>query len=245
MLELGAKGLSALAISEATGVPRSTVRNWLEGRVPHSHHSHHSRRVDREVAGTPERSAAYVYLLGLYLGDGCISTHPRGVYRMRICLDMRYPGIVEECRQALREVLPHNKVALLGRTSGFTGRPERTHVEVSAYSRSLPVLFPQHGPGRKHDRRIALESWQRRLVDQHPRALLRGLIHSDGCRFVNTGTNWRHPRYSFSNRSEDILGLFRVACDLVGVASTRAPHTVYVSRKDDVAELDRFIGPKG
>jgi hypothetical protein len=28
------------------------------------------------------------------LGDGCISAHRRGVYKLRIVLDIAYPGIV-------------------------------------------------------------------------------------------------------------------------------------------------------
>ena len=105
-------------------------------------------------------------------------------------------------------------------------------------------VFPQHGPGRKHERPIVLADWQLELVEQHPGALLRGLIHSDGCRFVNTGTNWVHPRYSFSNRSADIRGIFGAACDRLGLGWTTAPHTVYVSRKVDVAILDELVGPK-
>ncbi|MFN8162160.1 MAG: hypothetical protein U0R52_14070 [Solirubrobacterales bacterium] len=46
------------------------------------------------------------------------------------------------------------------------------------------------------------------------------------------------------HRSDDILRIFCEACDLVGVRWTVAPRTVYVSRKDDVALLDTFIGPK-
>ena len=34
------------------------------------------------------------------------------------------------------------------------------------------------------------------------------------------------------------------ACDLLGLRWTVAPRTVYVSRKDDVALLDKFVGPK-
>jgi hypothetical protein len=112
------------------------------------------------------------------------------------------------------------------------------------YSRALPCLFSQHGPWRKHERPIVLEDWQRGLVAKHPELLLRGLIHSDGCRFVNTGRNWRHPRYSFSNQSDHIRAIFCDACDLVGVHWTTAPRTVYVSRVRDVARLDEFIGPK-
>jgi hypothetical protein len=46
-------------------------------------------------------------------------------------------------------------------------------------------MFPQHGPGRKHLRRILLAAWQRRMAVRHPGALLRGLIQSDGSRFLN------------------------------------------------------------
>ena len=69
-------------------------------------------------------------------------------------------------------------------------------------------------------------------------------LHSDGCRFMNTGTNRRNPRYSFSNRSRDIRGIFCDACARLGLRWTTSPHTVYVSRKADVARLDEFIGPK-
>jgi hypothetical protein len=37
--------------------------------------------------------------------------------------------------------------------------------EVSAYSKHWPCLFPQHGPGRKHERKIELTVWQQELVD--------------------------------------------------------------------------------
>ena len=116
--------------------------------------------------------------------------------------------------------------------------------EIYSYSKRWPQLLPQHGPGKKHLRPIVLEDWQRELVERSPGLLLRGLIHSDGCRFVNTGRNWSNPRYAFSNRSADILGIFCEACDLIGVHWTAAPHTVYVSRKADVAWLDDIIGPK-
>jgi len=72
-----------------------------------------------------------------------------------------------------------------------------------------------------------------------------GLIHSDGCRFQNTGRNWSWPRYSFMQVSDDIRRIFCEACDLIGVRWTASgKHTVYVSRKADVARLDDFIGPK-
>jgi hypothetical protein len=50
--------------------------------------------------------------------------------------------------------------------------------------------------------------------------------------------------YSFHNLSSDVLAILARGCDLLGIRHTGAPHTVYVSRKDDVATLDEFIGPK-
>jgi hypothetical protein len=185
-----------------------------------------------------------VYLLGLDLGDGCISAHPRGVFRLRLFFDARYPKIIDAGEAAITSLLPANRINRLMRSGGYANSSPRSNVELSVYSRALPCLFPQHGPGRKHERRIALEDWQRGLVAKHPELLLRGLIHSDGCRFVNTGRNWRHPRYSFSNLSDDIRAIFCDACDLVGVHWTTAPRTIYVSRVRDVARLDEFIGPK-
>jgi len=89
-----------------------------------------------------------------------------------------------------------------------------------------------------------LTDWQQMLVDRRPGQLVRGLIHSDGCRFQNSGTNWSWPRYSFSQVSDDIRTVFCDACDRLGLHWTEARTTIYVSRKRDVAILDEFIGPK-
>jgi hypothetical protein len=242
-IALAARGLSATEIARRTGHSRSTIRGWLALEP-----EHHRRRSRCAQCGGPDHdvteTSEYVYLLGLYLGDGCISTHPRGVYRLRMLLDAAYPGIVEECVAAMSAVMPRNRVNLRTRTGGFDAKNPASYIEVSVYSKAWPCLFPQHGAGRKHERPIVLAGWQTALVAQHPDRLLRGLIHSDGCRFINSGRNWTAPRYSFSNRSADIHGIYREACDQLGLRWTRAPHTTYVSRVADVARMDEFIGPK-
>jgi hypothetical protein len=250
VLGLRATGLDATEIARVAGVPRGTVRDWLAGRVPRRMRAGEGGVISCCTScGAPSHRFAdlpssYVYLLGLYLGDGCLSAHRRGVYKLRVILDLRYPRIVQDCEQAIREVNPGRRVHLVKRRSNFVDSADYSNVEVASYSKSWPCLFPQHGPGRKHRRSIDLAEWQRELVARHPRSLLRGLIHSDGCRFMNTGRKWRHPRYSFSNLSDDILRIFCRGCDLVGVNWTTAGHTIYVSRVADVATLDEFIGPK-
>ena len=178
----------------------------------------------------------YVYLLGLYLGDGHVATHPRGVHKLRVTLDARYPAIVEECADAMQRVLPRNAVGRIVRPTNC--------IDVYTYSRRWTCLLPQAGPGKKHRRKIELAPWQSYLVDLHPGRLLRGLIHSDGCRFQNTGRAWSNPRYKFDNKSDDIREIFCSACDLLGLRWSTSGTTVYVSRKIDVARMDEFIGPK-
>lgn len=72
-----------------------------------------------------------------------------------------------------------------------------------------------------YQRVIKLASWQHAICDRFPRQLVRGLIHSDGCRSMNTirhpTKTYAYPRYQFSNRSDDIRGIFCEYCDQVGV----------------------------
>jgi hypothetical protein len=178
-----------------------------------------------------------VYLLGAYLGDGCISEYERGVYKLRVTLDVRYPSIVDEVSRAIADVMPANVVGRTARACNC--------IEVSAYAKSWPCLLPQHGPGKKHTRSILLEPWQWRLVERSPGLMLRGLIHSDGCRFENTGRGgWRSPRYAFDNLSTDIRAIFCRTCELLGARWTSSGTRIYVSGKADVARLDAFVGPK-
>ena len=103
---------------------------------------------------------------------------------------------------------------------------QRRCVRVSSYSQRWPEAFPQHGPGRKHDRKIELAPWQREIVDRFPQEFLRGLLHSDGCRTVNRFSTllpsgrvaeYAYPRWFFSNRSADIRGLFCEYCERLGI----------------------------
>jgi hypothetical protein len=88
-----------------------------------------------------------------------------------------------------------------------------------------PCLFPQHGPGKKHLRKIELAEWQKVIVEQCPGEFARGLFHSDGCRALNrvrrrleSGERWyEYPRYVFVNESADILFLCGQALDRLGV----------------------------
>jgi hypothetical protein len=231
-------------IAHRTGIPRATIRRWIKGQTPKRTGSAACMRC------TPERFSvfsrltefAYSYLLGLYLGDGHLASHRRGVFRLVIVMDRKYPRLIAECEAAMSLVVPSNRVAVRPRVR------ERA-VDVGAYSRHWPCLFPQHGPGRKHDRRIALADWQRSITDRYPHRLVRGLIHSDGCRGMNTIRHpekiYAYPRYQFCNHSADIRELFCEYCDKLGIAWRQMNRfTISVARAGSVARLDAMVGPK-
>jgi len=88
---------------------------------------------------------------------------------------------------------------------------------VSAYSNAWPVLFPPHGPGRKHVRPIILEPWQQSIVEQCASEFVRGCIESDGWRHRRIVSGRNYPAYSFTNHSEDVLRLFLWAGERVGL----------------------------
>lgn len=220
-------------MARITGIPRSTIRDWLKP----------DPRRKRRRAGSPSDLIAavpwqdYSYLLGLYLGDGTLSLYRRGVYRLRITMDIRYPAIIAECALAMGAVMPTNRV----RVSRLPSRA----VEIGCSSKAWPTLFPQHGRGPKHLRAIELQPWQREIVTQHPKQFIRGLIHSDGCRVLNRVNGKAYPRYFFSQVSDDIRRLFCEACRMVGVQYTwNRPDCVSIARAPSVAILDSFIGPK-
>jgi hypothetical protein len=187
---------------------------------------------------------AYVYLLGLYLGDGVLAYNGRS-YQLRVTLDARYPGIIDSAASAIQAVVPHGRVHERARHGARVLESGWKH---------WPELLPQHGPGRKHTRAIELAAWQRALVDEHPHELLRGLIHSDGCRVVNRfmvelpsgrRAEYAYPRYFFSNLSADIRALFCEYCERAGIHWTQSnQRNISVSHRHSVAILDAFVGAK-
>ena len=189
--------------------------------------------------------AAYSYLLGLYLGDGHVVRTPR-TYLLTIACADAWPGLVGEARRAMSLVMPSSSVFLRSRRGVAC-------TYVSSVSKHWPCLFPQHGPGRKHERQIRLEAWQQVVVHDHTGEFARGLFHSDGCRAINRvrrpvigGERWyEYPRYFFDNYSADILGLCGQSLDRLGIAwRFSRPTTISVARRDAVARLDTVVGPK-
>jgi hypothetical protein len=65
------RGMSLRAVHKSTGVSRATLRDWLDH--PEKTGQRASRPRCTVTPRLPEPARDYAYLLGLYLGDGCIS----------------------------------------------------------------------------------------------------------------------------------------------------------------------------
>jgi hypothetical protein len=246
VFRLKARGLTDREISSRTCVPINTIRTWRNGRVPGYARpriltaTHARDDTPPDVSSLP--APAYAYLLGMYLGDGCLARNGTS-WTLRVALDDSYPGIIRECEEAIREVSSGKHVYTRPASGG------QRCVVVACTWHPWVVLFPQHGPGRKHQRRIVLNDWQERIVKAEPRPFLRALIHTDGWRGLNRvfvkGKHYEYPRYQFSNRSDDIRRLFTDACDSLEVEWRQwTRYHVSVARRNSVALLDEFIGTK-
>jgi hypothetical protein len=238
-LELIRSGLNDCEVARRTGIARTTIRDWRKPRyrpveppIPHGPCPRCWRDGRHLLFSAPD----YTELLGLYLGDGHLVRLAR-TWKLRLFLDSRHAGIVEESRGLLERCFPYNAVATM-----FAHEGRMTTIYV--HSSHLTCLFPQHGPGIKHKRRIGLESWQERLVEEAPWHFLKGFIRSDGCSFINRTGRYEYLSYQFSNHSADILDLFCATCDHVGLEYRRYARAVRINRRSSVARLKAKIGVK-
>ncbi|QNS06837.1 helix-turn-helix domain-containing protein [Streptomyces xanthii] len=247
LLRGGAKNAD---VARELNIPAGTVGAWKHkdrarrGECPGAH-----KPTCPRCDGRPMDLAGYAYLLGQYLGDGHIS-HYAGhrAPTLRITCADSWPGVSRETERAMRAIFPENRVNQVSKVGCH---------DLKVVSKHLPCLFPQHGPGMKHTRKITLEPWQQEIVNAYPWEFVRGLIHSDGCRTMNWTTRlvggerkrYEYPRYFFTNKSDCIRQLFTDTLDALGLTWTHCtrhgnPYNISVARKADVDLLDIHVGPK-
>ncbi|MGP3921726.1 helix-turn-helix domain-containing protein [Streptomyces sp. 8N616] len=241
------RGVTNRVVAERLGVPRGTVGWWRhQDRKQRGETFEHPHDCPR-CTGRQFDRRAYAYLLGLYLGDGHIISKPKQHHLSIFCADS-WPGLIEDAEEAMRKVMPMPSVRRRQKTGC---------VEVKSYTKHWTCMFPQHGPGKKHDRVISLEPWQQEIVDEYLWELIRGLIHSDGCRISNSTVRtvdgerkrYEYPRYFFTNKSDDIRRLYTDTLDKLGITWTHCtrdgnPFNISVAKRASVALMDAHVGPK-
>ncbi len=238
--QLIGEGFSDYTIATLTGISRPTVRRWRHRTRPPGRLSHHFRwRV-------PD-GYAYCYLFGCYLGDGTVAQPSCNGWELRLSCDQRYTDIMDEIRTAAVLTFPGARPTTFMSSTAASAVVRISHPGIGE-------AFPQHGPGRKHLRRIALANWQVELTHREPEAFIRGLIHSDGCRAENRfrtqlpsgrTAEYHYIRYFFSNLSQDIRDIFVEHAALLGIRVTQSnPRNLSIAHRDSVAVLEQIVGPK-
>ena len=141
ILELHGIGCSDLRIAREVGVSRDSVRKYRVLPLP-------AHKDDWLRNFSPIQQCHYSYILGLYLGDGCIDKTAR-TYRIRFFFhDTDDRGTVERLKISLRVIFPDNAISVTRKTYARC-------VVVSLYSNKIPNLFPQHGIGKKNSRDVS------------------------------------------------------------------------------------------
>lgn len=174
----------------------------------------------------------YSYILGLYLGDGYINKMKR-TYRLRIFNDIKYDSLNKYIIKNLEKLFLKNKVSTAIR---------QNTVSIGVYNNYLPILFPQHGKGKKSDREIKLYKWQKDIISE--RYLLMGLLHSDGCYYKNTIGNKKYSSYGFSNLSNDIHKIFQNSCKKLNISYTKSGVNTHIRNRKSVEYIEKNIGDK-
>ena len=195
--------------------------------------------------GRPINERAYAYLLGLYLGDGHITGGRRGSYALSITCCDGWPGLIDAARSAMAVPMPTSSVFRVQRAGC-------TKVKILSHEH-WPCLFPQHGPGRKHERRIELAPWQEQIIGSVSRPFCPGTVpfrrlpgDEPGRRPLAGGDRWSNTRGTSSptnqRTSSDYVGTLSISSGSAGECSRR--NALSVARREAVARLDEFVGPK-
>lgn len=246
VMEMLSTGIKISEIALATGINRSTISNWKQrnGRNLIKTVSHDGEGADRYLKTfigdmNESRRLDYSYLLGLYLGDGCIYKLPK-TYKLTITLDKKYGALNDYTISAFSRFF--EKPAYVFDRS-LHGRGNA--IDIITHSCTLPVIFPQHGIGRKHDRSIELSEWQLSLIDSA--SIVKGLIMSDGSIYVESRN--AYTNLNFTNKSEDIIRILEKFLTELGIEfnthlKKNGKFMTTICRQDAVKRLISLIGTK-
>lgn len=130
------------------------------------------------------------YIIGIALGDGNLSNPNSRATRLRVTCDTRYPRLVRHISTHIKKLLPDNKVSLIART--------KTYADISCYSNHWEHLLQWRvGEGSKIKQSVSIPKW---IKDnrQYTKHCLRGLLQTDGSRYIDRG----YTMVNFTNSAE-------------------------------------------
>jgi hypothetical protein len=196
-----------------------------------------------------DQKQAYSYILGFYLGDGCLYNTKGRSYTMMIANQADFYEMNLEISRSLSVLFPNKKVT-------FYKKPTSNCFDIKLTALNLHEIFP-HGKGTKHSRKISLTNWQKKIIEEFPQKCIKGLLQSDGTRYAADFKRYPHRIvYQFSNCSLDIHHILH---ELVKMEEIEYTFRQLKSKKSSIHAdafvtsfykrsavniLDTFIGPK-
>lgn len=171
------------------------------------------------------------YVIGVALGDGNLSSPSKRATRLRITCDSTYPDIESEICNALKTLLPANKVSIVK-------GPRDSYFNISVYSNKLNTWMPwKVGHGSKFKQNARVPDWIFRS-NIYVTACLRGLIQTDGSIYLDRG----YKMVNFTNNIENLVQDVKAMIERLGYQphlyktnqrSGNPKYTMRLSRKVD------------
>jgi LAGLIDADG-like domain len=134
--------------------------------------------MNRVVALCPDlRLQAYV--IGVAIGDGNLSNPNGRAVRLRITCDTNYPALIAKIRAALEQLLPQNKVSVVGSPGNY--------INLSVYSNHFESLLGwKASGGSKQHQAVRTPAW---VCEDRSLSIrcLQGLIETDATVYTDRG----------------------------------------------------------
>lgn len=141
------------------------------------------------------------YIVGIAIGDGNLSNPNKRAPRLRITCDAHYPLISQNICQALRKILPNNKVSIIKRS-------ERCF-DISCYSQKWEQwLGWKSEGGGKYQQNVSVPKW---ILKNRKFTLscLQGLIETDGSIYHDRGYQMVNFITTLPQLAQDVLAMVR------------------------------------
>jgi hypothetical protein len=229
-------------IGRIYSIPRSTILYWLKsGTIDNFNLKQEldKKTIDSIYEHISLNKKDYNFILGLYLGDGCITENGRNgsSYKLRIAQDINYPKSINLIKDKISKFF--GKDAKLIECKGC--------YHITIYDKYLPFYFPQHDKGFKHNRNVKLNDFQIENIEYSE--LLSGLWMSDGSRYFAKHGKYNYERYNFTNKSLDIINLFEECLNKFEIRYSKRikPNGVWIieiQNKDGVNKIKSIVGIK-
>jgi len=228
-----------LFLSKKYKIPRGSIAYWLKADVVNKPLGLYSKEeieymeTQEVLDRIYEKKDLYSFILGLYLGDGCISPNKKS-FKLRIVQDNKYSNSINEIQTVLENFFEKKSTRTFSKGCTI----------LSTFEKKLPKYFPQHGKGVKHSRKIELFDFQKQNIDY--KNLMRGLFISDGSFYVALN---KYERYNFTNKSLDIINIFRECLNHFNISHgfRVKPNNIYiveVQKKSEVIKMKDLVGKK-